>query len=205
MGPQWHRPPPLSDAPITFRNRNPRSSATIVGRGAATGPRPRAGRREDVPDLPLVVKALCYVVRDGGLLVFRHVGASPEEVGVQVPAGTVRPGEPPEAAALREAREETGLDAFTVVRRLGKTDYDISPYRFELQRRHVFHLSVDGPVPHRWRSRELHDGTRPPTELECFWIPLAQGPVLQSGQGALLGRLFDEPRSATPQRSPGRP
>lgn len=144
-----------------------------------------------MPDSPLVDKALCYVVRDGELLVFRHVGHSPEEVGVQVPAGTVRPGESPEAAALREAREETGLDAFTVVRRLGETDYDISPYRFEVQRRHVFHLAVDGPVPRRWRSREEHDGTREPTELECFWIPLERGHVLQSGQGALLGRLFE--------------
>ncbi|MFE7491427.1 NUDIX domain-containing protein [Kitasatospora sp. NPDC057541] len=56
---------------------------------------------------------------------------------MQVPAGSVRPGEAPEAAALREAREETGLTDVTIVRKLGETEYDISPYRFEIQHRHV--------------------------------------------------------------------
>ncbi|MFB8762037.1 NUDIX hydrolase [Nocardiopsis alba] len=139
-------------------------------------------------------KALCYVVREGRLLVFRHVDASPEEVGLQVPAGSVRPGETPEAAALREGREETGLTGLRVVRPLGVVEYDITPYRFEVQRRHVFHLEVDGPVPERWTSFEEHDGVGEPTRLECLWIPLSAGHVLQSGQGALLGRLYDPPR-----------
>ncbi|GAA4704318.1 NUDIX domain-containing protein [Streptomyces youssoufiensis] len=56
-------------------------------------------------------KVLCYAVRDGKLLVFRHTDYSYEEVGIQVPAGSIRPGETPEAAALREAGEETGLSA----------------------------------------------------------------------------------------------
>lgn len=36
-----------------------------------------------------------------------------------MPAGTIWPGEDPAEAALREAREETGLTRFTVVRKLG--------------------------------------------------------------------------------------
>lgn len=136
-------------------------------------------------------KALSYVVREGHLLVFRHVDHSPEEVGLQVPAGTVRPGEEPEAAALREAREETGLGGLRVVRPLGVVEYDITPYRFEVQRRHVFELAVDGPVPERWSSAEENDGVGEPIRFECFWIPLAAAHVLQSGQGALLGRLFE--------------
>ncbi|MFW6641502.1 NUDIX hydrolase [Nocardiopsis algeriensis] len=135
-------------------------------------------------------KAVCYVVRDGRLLVFRHVGFSWEEVGIQVPAGTVRPGEEPAAAALREAAEETGLSGFRVVRGLGTAEYDLAPHRPEVQRRHFFHLEVEGPVPERWRSAEEHDGQGEPTLLECFWIPLAAGHVLQAGQGALLGRLL---------------
>lgn len=136
-------------------------------------------------------KALSYVVREGRLLVFRHVDHSPEEVGLQVPAGTVRPGEEPEVAALREAREETGLGGLRVVRPLGVVEYDITPYRFEVQRRHVFELAVDGPVPQRWSSAEENDGVGEPIRFECFWIPLAAAHVLQSGQGALLGRLFE--------------
>lgn len=136
-------------------------------------------------------KVLCYVVRDGKLLVFRHTDYSYEEVGIQVPAGSVRAGETPEAAALREAREETGLKDFKIVRNLGETEYDISPYRFELQRRHVFHLELTEPTSARWMSQEDHDGEQEPTHFECFWIPLEAAHILQSGQGALLGRLYD--------------
>lgn len=136
-------------------------------------------------------KVLVYVVRDGRLLVFRHTDHSYEEVGLQVPAGSIRPGETPEDAALREAREETGLNGFTIVRKLGETQYDISPYRWEVQHRHVFHLELAGPAPERWSSQEDHDGRQEPTRFECFWIPLEAAHVLQSGQGALLGRLSD--------------
>ncbi|MGO9081085.1 MAG: NUDIX domain-containing protein [Streptosporangiaceae bacterium] len=87
-------------------------------------------------------KVVCYIVRAGKLLVFRHTDYSYEEVGIQVLAGSVRSGETPEAAALREARAETGLSQFRIVRMLGETEYDISPYRLEIQRRHVFHLEL---------------------------------------------------------------
>ncbi|MEV7680620.1 NUDIX domain-containing protein [Streptomyces sp. NPDC088341] len=136
-------------------------------------------------------KVLVYVVRDGRLLVFRHTDYPYEEVGIQVPAGSIRPGETPEAAALREAREETGLSDFKIVRKLGETEYDISPYRFEIQRRHVFHLELTEPTPERWMSQEDHDGEQEPTHFECFWMPLEAAHILQSGQGALLGRLSD--------------
>lgn len=84
-------------------------------------------------------KVLCYIVREGHLLVFRHTDYSYEEVGIQ--------------------------------------------------RRHVFHLEPAGTTPERWTSLEHHDVEREPTRFECFWIPLEAAHVLQSGQGALLGRL----------------
>jgi len=136
-------------------------------------------------------KALCYVVRDGRLLVLRHTDYSDEQVGIQVPGGSVRPGESPGDAAVREAREETGLTEFVIVRKLGEATYDISPHRFEIQHRHFFHVRLAEPALERWASSELHDGRRPPTNLECFWIPLEAAHVLQSGQGALLGALYD--------------
>ncbi|MFI7304769.1 NUDIX domain-containing protein [Micromonospora aurantiaca] len=144
-----------------------------------------------MPEKVITNKVLCYVVREGHLLVFRHTDVSYEEVGIQVPGGSVRPGEDPADAALREAREETGLTGFSVVRKLGAIEYDISPLRFEIQRRHVFELALHGPTPERWASREDHDGEQEPTRFECFWIPLRAAHVLQSGQGALVGRLFD--------------
>ena len=144
-----------------------------------------------MPERVIKEKVLCYVVRGDRLLVFRHRDHSYEEVGIQVPAGTIDGGETPEEAALREAREETGLDGFIVVRKLGVTEYDITPYRYEIQRRHVFQLELLGPAPERWVSQETHDGEQAPTIFECFWISLRAAHVLQSGQGALLGRLYE--------------
>ena len=145
-----------------------------------------------MPDKINASKVLCYIVRDGQLLVFRHIDYDLEQVGIQVPAGSIRQGESPEDAALREAREETGLSQFSVVRKLGQTTYDISPYRHEIQHRHMFQLQVHEPTRQRWPSQELHDGQQPPTRLECFWIPLRNAHVLQAGQGALIGAIAEE-------------
>jgi 8-oxo-dGTP pyrophosphatase MutT (NUDIX family) len=63
-------------------------------------------------------KVTVFITRDRPagreLLLLRHPYA-----GLQLPAGTVEPGEQPEAAALREAHEETGLREITVSRYLG--------------------------------------------------------------------------------------
>src|SRR5215207_1214137 len=48
------------------------------------------------------------------LLLFQHPYA-----GIQIPAGTVEQGEAPEAAAIREAQEETGLHDVAIDQYLG--------------------------------------------------------------------------------------
>ncbi|MFJ9059980.1 hypothetical protein [Streptomyces sp. NPDC102409] len=53
---------------------------------------------------------------------------------------------------------------------------------------HVFHLELTELTPESRASQEDHDGEQEPTHFECFWIPLEAAHVLQSGQGALLGR-----------------
>jgi 8-oxo-dGTP pyrophosphatase MutT (NUDIX family) len=143
-----------------------------------------------VNDLTVRQKVVCYVVRGDELLVFRHLDEPWDESGLQVPAGSVEPGESPEEAALREANEETGLHSLRLVRKLGETDYDMSPSRNEVQHRHVFHLSTDEETPPRWASYEEDpDDGSGVIRFECFWIPLTRGHVLSGGQGALLGRL----------------
>jgi 8-oxo-dGTP pyrophosphatase MutT (NUDIX family) len=71
-------------------------------------------------------KVTAFVVRTTPhgteLLLFEHPHA-----GVQLPAGTIELGETPEAAALREAREETGLSAFTGLESLGARDELLPP------------------------------------------------------------------------------
>jgi 8-oxo-dGTP pyrophosphatase MutT (NUDIX family) len=136
-----------------------------------------------------IAKALVYCVANGRLLVLRHRDFPPEQVGLQVPGGTIRDDETPAAAALRELVEETGRAAFRIVRALGTADYDITPHRHEVQERHFFLAAPTEPLPEHWEAIERHDGIAPPTRLECFWIPLTSGHVLQSGHGALIGRI----------------
>lgn len=68
--------------------------------------------------MPTLEKVTLFITREtpGGreLLLFEHPTA-----GVQIPAGTVEEGEAVEAAALREAGEESGLAGFTIRRFLG--------------------------------------------------------------------------------------
>ncbi len=70
-------------------------------------------------------KVVCYVVHDDHLLVFTHDDVPLQLAGVQVPAGSIEPGEGPEHAAVREVFEETGLTA-SVVRCLGTASYDMT-------------------------------------------------------------------------------
>lgn len=137
-------------------------------------------------------KVVVYCVDGDRLLVIRHPDFPPEDVGIQVPAGSIRDGEAPIDAALRELREETGQDAFEIVAELGHARYDITPYRAEIQDRVFFHARPTAPLPERWTAAEDHDGAAPPTRLECLWIPLTAAHVLQAGQGALIARLFAE-------------
>src|SRR5262245_62334075 len=70
------------------------------------------------PDDATVHKVTGFVTRGRRelreLLVFRHPSA-----GIQLPAGTVEPGEAIEVAVVREVQEETGLSRVTLLRHLG--------------------------------------------------------------------------------------
>jgi 8-oxo-dGTP pyrophosphatase MutT (NUDIX family) len=69
----------------------------------------------------LVGKVTALIVRPSPageeLLLFRHAHA-----GIQIPSGTIDPGETPEAAVLREAAEETGLTEFVAIEPLGSRE-----------------------------------------------------------------------------------
>jgi len=138
-------------------------------------------------------KVVAYIVRDGRLVVFTHADdTADDDSGLQVPAGTVRDGETPERAVLREAFEETGLTGLRIVRYLGAGEYDMRPYADAVHVRHYFHLEVDADdVPERWSAEERGDGDGEPIRFDLSWIPLARAHIVGAGQAALLGRLFD--------------
>ena len=104
-----------------------------------------------------ITKVLAYVVRGDAVCVFEQPAAP--DAGIQVPAGTVQPGEDPADAVLREAVEETGLSGLAVVRHLGTADYDMSAFgRDEVHERHFFALRCDVRHP---RGGRTSSGTPP--------------------------------------------
>ena len=140
--------------------------------------------------LRIVEKVVAYVTRDSCFLVFRHVDF---DAGIQVPAGTLEPGESPCDGVLREAQEETGLDSLVVLRFLGVRDYDMSPYGLaELHRRYYFHVECRGDAPSVWRHFESHPSGCPSKriEFELYWVRLPdQVPELAGSQGDFLTEL----------------
>jgi 8-oxo-dGTP pyrophosphatase MutT (NUDIX family) len=135
----------------------------------------------------LAEKVVAYITNRGRLLVFRHTQFA--EAGIQVPAGTVEPGEPLEEAVLREAHEETGLDGLEIQAYLGVQDVDWPASGYGTQRQHFFHLTLEGDAPETWLHYEMtpSDGSPAPIKFEFFWVRLPeQVPELAGDQGALL-------------------
>lgn len=142
------------------------------------------------PGRAVIEKAVCYVISDNHLLVFTHDDVPLTVTGVQVPAGTVRPGESPDEAAVRELFEETGLRG-EIVSTLGTADYDLAPTRSEIARRHFFVMRVDeADTRASWVAGEGDpDGGGGKQTWTCRWMPLAQAHVLAVGLGAKLSAI----------------
>jgi 8-oxo-dGTP pyrophosphatase MutT (NUDIX family) len=139
-----------------------------------------------------VRKVICYVMRDGKLLVFRH--RDHPQAGIQVPAGTVRHGEEPASAAARETEEETGRTGFVVVRELGVHEHEVydrsrGAERHELHERHVFQLDPPPDLPAHWSH--LAEPGEGDFWFEFSWSPLGPGVVLAGDQHAMLSRIKD--------------
>lgn len=140
---------------------------------------------------PVFEKVVAYVTNRGRLLVFRHT--QHPEAGIQVPAGSLRPGEDPAAAALREAQEETGLRRLRVAAYLGEDWVDAAPTgRPGVLHRRFYHLTAAGVPPEHWRHWERDPSGQPGAayEFALWWCELPGGvPPLAGQQGALLPRL----------------
>ncbi len=144
-------------------------------------------------------KAFAYITHGNRLLVFSHPYAP--EAGIQVPAGTVKPGERLEEAVMREAFEETGLADLTLVDMLGEQVRDMADCGCdEIHQRYFYHVSCGGVPPLTWRHVESDpsDGTEAPITFEFFWARLPhEAPSLIADHGAMLPRLIETLASAS--------
>ena len=127
-----------------------------------------------------VKKVMAYITRDKDLLVFKH--RDHPEAGIQVPAGTVDPGEAIEVALLREIKEESGLEFTQPGRALGKFEW-FSEFWQESQLRYVFHLKAPGDTPQKWSHTVTGDAGARDLNLvfEYYWLPIAEAKTQLNG------------------------
>ncbi len=143
-----------------------------------------------------ILKVLVYITHGDRLLVFTQP-AHPA-AGIQVPGGTVEAGESLVAAALREAREETGLGDLCLVRPLGLRQFDGRAIgKGEIHQRHFFHLTCTAYPPDTWEHWEMTPSDNTGPHLFRFhWCDYrASPPELIAEMGACLDAL---PRPARP-------
>jgi ADP-ribose pyrophosphatase YjhB (NUDIX family) len=131
-------------------------------------------------------KVLAYITRvhnsSAQLLVFTH--RDDPEAGVQVPAGTVEPGETIEVALFREVHEESGLRNPIFVRKLA----EYADPAWETVR-HVFHLIVPNGSPDHWTHIVHGEGQDAGMAFEYRWMELDERIELAGEQHKWLGLL----------------
>lgn len=120
-------------------------------------------------------KVYALITYYGRMLVFRHRDFP--DVGVQVPGGTVEPGEDTAVAALREAQEETGLSGLVLVAKLGEDTLHLGRYgRDETIHRTFYHLRCTQPPPETWQHAETNpsEGDSAVIWFSLYWVELSE-------------------------------
>ncbi len=132
-------------------------------------------------------KVYAYIICGGHLLVFEHVDYP--EAGIQVPGGTVEPGEDLVKAVLREVREETDLQNVELITYLGCVGRDLSEFGLnEIHLRHYFHCGLDVIPSQSWIAYEHDpsDGSEGPIGFSFYWVSLESVPSLAGGTDEML-------------------
>ncbi len=115
------------------------------------------------PGLPiLTVVAVALVDADGRVLLAQRPAGKPMAGLWEFPGGKIHPGESPEAALIRELKEEIDIDV---------TEACLAPFTFASHRYEKFHLLMPLYVCRRWK------GTLQPREGQTLaWVrPLQLG------------------------------
>ncbi|QND50899.1 NUDIX domain-containing protein [Phyllobacterium sp. 628] len=140
--------------------------------------------------LPERQKVLIYATCGKRLLVFDEPDFP--DVEVQVPGGTVDPGEDILTAAQREFCEETGLPCPDQMNLLATVLYEFHKSDgIHHHRRSFFHAPLNPPLAETWKHYEnFPDSGEAPILFRFFWMKLGEANAkLGYGMNQLLDRI----------------
>jgi 8-oxo-dGTP pyrophosphatase MutT (NUDIX family) len=139
-------------------------------------------------------KVIAYITRkkDGRnqLLVLKKAGR--EYRDLQVPGGSINPGETEEQALLREIEEETGLTDLRIVRKLGQD----SMYHEKRRRsvtRHFYLVQLKGPCPDRFSHVVTGEDDDRGSVYLYHWVDLIYGQIPPISRGTFLREICEKP------------
>lgn len=139
-------------------------------------------------------KVLAYIIRTleekKEVLVFDHRGEP--EAGIQVPGGTVDPGEELEEALLREVLEESGLEFTEVQSYCGQAEYLRKDFP-EKHERHFYLIDLNilkKELPHSWSHQVFGEGEDQGLIFDYYWMEVGEASQkLVAEMGLMLDQI----------------
>jgi ADP-ribose pyrophosphatase YjhB (NUDIX family) len=112
-----------------------------------------------------------------------------------VPGGGIEPSESVEEAALREAKEETGLDVeFVCELGVAENPGQVDPAFVHIA--HYVHAKAGGRLPETWQHRVTGTGAEAGAVVICRWIPVRPQVEVWGLRGAFVHALVRKRVSA---------
>lgn len=141
-------------------------------------------------------RVACYVTRRSPrgteLLVFDQPGDDPAHPsGTQIPAGGMGAFESLVDAAVREVREETGVDGLAFVGQVGAVELGLAEPGGPSITTYVHLTASSGAdaVAGEWDHRVTGEGLDADMTFRCRWAPLPLSFRLAGGQGRFLAAV----------------
>jgi ADP-ribose pyrophosphatase YjhB (NUDIX family) len=134
------------------------------------------------------LKVGAFVVREPAglpaeLLLFTHVDIP--EAPIQIPGGSIEPGEDPYAAAQRELHEEAGVGTLPPIRPLGVSEVPSIANANEVLRRHCYLFDGTG-LPDHWIHTVTGAGQDNALRFEYRWHRIVPGFTLTGDLNSFL-------------------